>query len=217
LFLHHGGGDQLLRCGDIEANPGPNPGDSSASSSSGNARQTRLSASYTSRSAKEPSLTEVMTKLNDMSQKIDSVQEDTRQIRQDHNALREVVTSIKEEIKELYHRNKTLEQQNSDLRDRVSDLELKYDDLENRSRRNNLIFHGVGKRDGETTEECENTLRDIITDKLELADTIEFDRVHRLGSKSDSPIIARCCSYRLKVKILKARQKFRRRFLGESS
>ena len=37
----------------------------------------------------------------------------------------------------------------------------------------------------------EGIVRDLITDKLELADDIEFDRVHRLSGKPNSPVVAR--------------------------
>ena len=49
----------------------------------------------------------------------------------------------------------------------------------------------------ETGEDCEGVLRDLITDRLELADDIQFDRV------PDSPVVARCTFSKDKVKILK--------------
>ena len=52
-------------------------------------------------------------------------------------------------------------------------------------------------------------MRDLITDKLELADDIEFDRVHRLSGKPNSPVVARCCFYKHKEKIMKERSKLK--------
>ncbi|KAL8598337.1 hypothetical protein ACOMHN_047658 [Nucella lapillus] len=86
----------LLRCGDIEANPGPNPPRSSSVSSDSGLRQTRLPTP--SRPVKEPSMTEMMFKLNNMdsslSKKLDGVREDVRQLRQDFTALHGLVTDL---------------------------------------------------------------------------------------------------------------------------
>jgi hypothetical protein len=81
------------------------------------------------------------------------------------------------------------------------------DDLEGRSRRNNLLFYGLEKGEGETQQDLEDKLTDLFTDKLELADDIEMDRVHRVSSKPNSPVIARCTFYKDKVQILKAKKK----------
>jgi hypothetical protein len=48
---------------------------------------------------------------------------------------------------------------------------------------------------------------DLITDKLELAQDFQFDRVHRLSSKPDAPVIARCTFYKQKMDLLKAKRK----------
>ncbi|KAL8588656.1 hypothetical protein ACOMHN_001973 [Nucella lapillus] len=64
MFLRGGGDIQLLRCGDVEANPGPNP-EPSTSRPSTSLRQTRISTPRkSSQSAKDPSLSEVMATLN---------------------------------------------------------------------------------------------------------------------------------------------------------
>ncbi|KAK7101559.1 hypothetical protein V1264_019923 [Littorina saxatilis] len=87
-------------------------------------------------------------------------------------------------------------------------MERKADDLENRSNRNNFILYGLERNEGETSEDCEGILQDLITDKLEMAGDIVFDRVHRLNGKADSPLIARCASYKVdKLQILRAKRK----------
>ena len=227
LYLRRGEGALLLRCGDIEANPGPDlPGQSTSNKMT--LRQARLSTStVTSKSstpAKELSLADVMATLTsmqatncDMNAKLDAVKEDVAGLRQDHSALHELVSGLREEVTELRRKNDFLEKKNNDLNARVDNLERKCDDLECRSKRNNLIFYGVVKNEGETSEECEGIVRELCTDKLELADDIGFDRVHRLSSKKDAPIIVRLCSYKHKVNILKAKQKLRGSdiFIGE--
>ena len=58
---------------------------------------------------------------------------------------------------------------------------------------------------------------DLITDKLELADDIVFDRAHCLNSKPNSPVTARCVFFKDKVEILKAKCKLQGShiFIGE--
>ena len=71
--------------------------------------------------------------------------------------------------------------ENNNLKTQLQDLARKADDVESRSQRNNLIFHGIPKADNKTSQDCQGIVRDLITDKLELADDTEFDRVHRLS------------------------------------
>ena len=71
-----------------------------------------------------------------------------------------------------------LAEENSNLKTQLHDLARKTDDLECRSKRNNLIFCGIPRADNETSQDCEGIVRDVTTDKLKLADDIEFDRVH---------------------------------------
>jgi hypothetical protein len=57
----------------------------------------------------------------------------------------------------------------------------------------------------------------MLTDKLELSHEVQFDRVHRLSGKPDSPIIARCCFFKDKVRILKEKRRLKGSdiFIGE--
>ena len=102
-----------------------------------------------------------------------------------------------------------MKQTNTELLKRVDKLESHVDDLEGRSRRNNILVHGLDREEGETQEDIELTLKELFTDKLELAEDIGMDRVHRLGNKKNSPIIARCTFYKDKVSIMKAKSKLK--------
>ena len=97
--------------------------------------------------------------------------------------------------------------ENNNLKTQLLDLARKADDLECRSQRNNLVFHGTPRADNKTSQDCEGTVRDLITDKLELAHDTEFDRVHRLREvmKPNSPVVTRCCFYKHKERIMKER------------
>ena len=49
----------------------------------------------------------------------------------------------------------------------------------------------------------------MMTDKLELSDTIQVDRVNRLNAKPNSPIVARCTFYKDKENIMKEKWKLK--------
>ena len=90
--------------------------------------------------------------------------------------------------------------------------------LKSPCKRNNLIFYGIQRDSGESSEECEGKVQELLTDNLELTKTPEaFERIHRLNGKPDSPIIVCCSSYRDKLDILRAKGKLRGTniFVGE--
>ncbi|KAK7095597.1 hypothetical protein V1264_004987 [Littorina saxatilis] len=218
----------LIRCGDVEMNPGPGP----ATSEEKVTRQTRQSTSAdrhgnatqgnnTFPTPKEPTLADVMMKLNgmDMSMngKLDKVKNDVQDIKEHFSQLQEEVNELKEGVNSLREENDQLKGYNEKLWKNIEMLETKVDDLECRSKRNNLLFYGMDREENETNERCEQRLQDLFTDKLELAENVEFDRVHRISSKPNSPLIARCVFYKDKVKVLKAKRKLKGSniFIGE--
>nr|KAG5688937.1 hypothetical protein BaRGS_031336 [Batillaria attramentaria] len=117
--------------------------------------------------------------------------------------------TVQEKVRELREEVQDLRQENEQLRSKLDGLYLKTDDLECRSRRNNVLIYGLPKADNETAEECEQTVQEFLTDKLELPETVQFDRVHRTSNKPNAPIIARCVLFKDKVSILKARAKLK--------
>ena len=244
----------ILRCGDVEQNPGPtdpqvtpketrqttlkNRMSSSSSSSSrpASADRTGRKDSAVKDSGQTPPppptesppwLTDIVTKLQAMEtnistlpslhSKVSDVDSAVRDVSQQFATLQEEMLGLKQEVLNLRKQNEDLSKANASLMDRIDALERKTDDLEGRSKRNNLIFHGVHRLSGETNEDCEGVIREVLTDKLEMGPEVEFDRVHRLNSKPDSPIIARCCSFKGKVAILKQKRKLKGTtiFIGE--
>lgn len=225
--------DLLLRAGNVETNPGPDAKDS------GRTVQTRLLASggrsgsaerrnSANASPNEPTLADLMTKMvsmdsnvasmhRSMGAKLDQVSNDVQQMKSEFGHLQTEVQAWKEKVDMLERENSELRKSNEALLQRVSKVEKGMDDLEGRSRRQNLLFHGLDREERETQEDLELRLRDIFTDTMDMVDHIEFDRVHRLGSKANSPVIARCTYYKDKVKIMKAKEKLKGSniFIGE--
>ena len=58
-------------------------------------------------------------------------------------------------------------------------------------------------------QECENVMQELLTDNLEMHESPQFDRVHRLSAEPDSPIVARCTFYNDKATIMKAKTKLK--------
>eukprot|EP00745_Piridium_sociabile_P003051 TRINITY_DN11851_c0_g1_i1.p1 TRINITY_DN11851_c0_g1~~TRINITY_DN11851_c0_g1_i1.p1 ORF type:complete len:329 (+),score=56.83 TRINITY_DN11851_c0_g1_i1:188-1174(+) len=217
-------GGFLLQCGDIEQNPGPPKSlrQSSLISASRRVsvergRSNSTSTLSTASATEEPTLVDVVSMLQALNNKFDEMKGDMKDIRDCHSALQAEVLSLKEEVGDLRLENQHLRSNSESMLKRMQDLEKKTDDLEGRSKRNNVIFHGLHRSDKETHEECAGIVNDLIVDKLELARDIQFDRVHRLNSKPDSPVIARCTFFKDKELILKAKRKLKgsRIFIGE--
>ncbi|XP_076446978.1 uncharacterized protein LOC143284196 isoform X1 [Babylonia areolata] len=234
-------GGFLLQCGDVETNPGPNP-----PPSKDNMRQTRLASAGSSQrasldrasgagstmptpSATEPTLSDIMatikavsdqvgaqmeTKLEEMKQEL---KQEVRELKEDYAALRSDLRGVREEMTKLREENEELKKTNKDLCQKLTDCDARIDDLEGRSKRNNLLFYGLPRRPNETSADCEGVVQDLLTDSLDMTDVMEFDRVHRLSSRPDSPVIACCTYYRQKVNILKAKGKLKGTniFIGE--
>ena len=187
-------------------------------------RQTKLSISTSG----DPTLADVMAKLTamevamneklgPMNEKMDEVKEDVQTIRDTVGHLQTDVGDKEEQIGDLQRENELLREVNGEMMERVKMMERQMDDLENRSRRNNLVFYGMNKLQGETNADLEFRLKELCTDKLEFSDDVEFDRVHRTSAKPNAPVIARCTFYRDKISILKEKKKLKGTniFVGE--
>ncbi|KAL8597396.1 hypothetical protein ACOMHN_022305 [Nucella lapillus] len=160
---------------------------------------------------------EMGTLRSEMGSQFDDIRKEFHDLRADYAVLQSEVKDLKKDVTKLMIVNQDLQRENKDLFAKMTDYKAKLDDLEGRSKRNNLIFYGFPRIDGETSDDCEGLLRDLFVDKLDLTEDIELNRVHRLSSKPDSPIIARCAFYKQKVKILSQKRKLKgtQFFVGE--
>jgi chaperonin cofactor prefoldin len=140
---------------------------------------------------------------DELNKKMDDIKEEVSLLRGQYAELQEEVGQLRGEVDSLRKENQ--------------DLAKKVDDLQGRSKRNNIIVHGMLKLPNESSTDCEGALKDILTDKLDLTIDVEFDRVHRINSRSDSPVIACCTFFKQKQAILKARRNLQGTslFIGE--
>ena len=79
------------------------------------------------------------------------------------------VSSLEEKVDEIY-----------DYQIDPDEVEKKLTDLEDRSRRNNLRIDGVAEENGETWDDCERKVKEIIMDKLELENNISLKELIEL-------------------------------------
>eukprot|EP00745_Piridium_sociabile_P040284 TRINITY_DN77004_c0_g1_i2.p1 TRINITY_DN77004_c0_g1~~TRINITY_DN77004_c0_g1_i2.p1 ORF type:complete len:107 (+),score=21.84 TRINITY_DN77004_c0_g1_i2:481-801(+) len=97
---------------------------------------------------------DVMAFLHDLDSKFDGMKEDIKDLKGMYAGLNEEVAALRQEKAELKTDNESLKEQNSSLSERVVQLERKTDDLEGRSKRNNVICHGIPRSDNDTRQEC---------------------------------------------------------------
>lgn len=213
--------DLLQQCGDIESNPGPPKVDQQ--------RQTRLNSKgevdrrdsmgkKTEDAAAEPTLKDVMSKLSSMDSKFDKRFDLLKEeVMAACAEMKEEVRVLKEEVTSLHQENESLRQENQDVKRRLDNMSLKLDDLEGRSRRNNLLFYGLERKEDETNQDCEQAVQQLLSSKMGLRQPVAFDRVHRVSNKKDSPIIARCTFYKDRTDILRGKLKLKGTdvFVGE--
>lgn len=203
----------LLTAGDIESNPGPPPGPGPDNRSQGNSKggnEASAAGGVTTRLSSQskqkqqllsfydggPSLQDIMKELKatrcEMNQKIDAL---SIKLEDRYEELKSEITSLQTALEES---KKETEQ-----------VKVKLEDLENRSRRNNLIIHGLGaeQSSGESWDETEVKVCEILKEKLDLdLDGTDFERVHRMGKATPSgrPVMAMCTNFKTKSRILKA-------------
>lgn len=126
--------------------------------------------------------------------------------------LQKVIAIKEEDIIKLKEQNSTLETQVSQLEKACDRLEDRLLQQETYSRRRNLLFRGVSEPAWETYNQCEITVREIISNHLKIdPKDMVFDRLHRLGQKNKylmRPIIVRFSTMNDRDCVWKARPKY---------
>ena len=98
---------------------------------------------------------------------------------------------FEKEMKESIHYLKSIEVENKDLKDKLRDLE-------ERSRRDNLRFHGITEYENESRSE--ENLKDFLYQKLNIQ-KVETERVHRIGKPKNNgsrATVAKFSNYKFK-------------------
>lgn len=93
----------------------------------------------------------------------------------------------------------------------LQSLQSRLDEQDDRSRRNNLLFHAIPDCK-ETWNESEARIREVLTGVIDLLSANDIERAHRLGAFRPGrhrPIIVKFANFKTKDKILCARKKLK--------
>ena len=117
------------------------------------------------------------------------------------------ISTFEIKVNEMYHYQIDLDYVN----DSLSELQETISEMENRSRRNNVRVHGVTEEKGETWEDCENKVLEILRDEIEIED-VTIERAHRVkpcqneknnkGKDSSRTTVCKLPYYKDKTQIL---------------
>lgn len=190
----------LLLAGDVELNPGP--------MSEVQAKQ----------------FTEMLMLLQDLSTRSVKIEEGQCSLIRTVNEIKANQTELENKIGVIGQRINSVESVTTDIRKELADacdviisvqednaaLQSRLDDFEDRSRRGNLIFHGVkGDSRSETWALTGSKIIEILSRSVDPQITPEsIDRAHRLGNFSEDrcrPVMVKFASYNLKDKVLSTR------------
>ncbi|GFS06912.1 hypothetical protein ElyMa_002976000 [Elysia marginata] len=195
----------LMLCGDVELNPGPK------ANSRPTSKQSTLTGGLMFDSPRslrtEPKDTnDILVAIQQLGNRFDSVDTKISNIDSNVQEMKAQNVQLQDQIKDLVSANTELKQENDELQKRLKTLEDKMDDVEARSRRNNILVHGLPPdNEQETWDDCEKVVRKMINNHLEIDDaSIQIDRAHRLRSNNGTgAIIVRITHYKDKENIMK--------------
>ena len=119
-------------------------------------------------------LTNTNERLDKISQEVVEI---TKSLEFTQEELHDSLANVKNDIKKVQTDQREIEDH---LLDPTFVME-KLTELEDRSRRNNVRIDGIPETPNETWENCEEEVRKIIKNKLDITDDIEIDPCHCMG------------------------------------
>ena len=155
--------------------------------------------------------------------------------------LEKVITNLSSELAEAKLEIKAVKEENQKLQAEVNAIkrDMQSQDVENgklkkleeriidvqaRSTRDNLVFYNLPETESEHgTVTSEGIIKNLIKEKLEIDDNVEFERVHRMGSARNQegnrkvrPIVAKFSSHKMKERVKFAAKKLQGTQIGIS-
>jgi ribA/ribD-fused uncharacterized protein len=145
---------------------------------------------------------EQLSEITLISANVAKIDKSLNDIIQSVDANSDKLTELTEQLKAVKSENSELKLCNSALKNEVGNLKKQVMYLECQSRRNNLLFDGVGEKVNEKWHECEAALKTKLQELLGVhvnVDNLQFERVHRVGQKvgiSPRQIVAKFSCYK---------------------
>ena len=165
-------------------------------------------------------LTELKNELKGMRDSLDKVYEMVQKVCSKMDSFEERFCEVEKKVEEQSAEVGVLKKELVDMERRLADMEEraiyqedKAIDQEARSRRNNLVFHGVEESADETPEHCMRKIHSLIREKCKISEHVTIERAHRLpprpagrGTGKPRPLIARFLDYNQRERVRKARR-----------
>ena len=167
-------------------------------------------------------LEKLLTKMNTVCEKMvsldkrfEAVEETVKKQGDEVRELKEGMVMMEKKMGVMEDRMRRMEEKRMvEIDERMLRMEDKAIDQEARSRRNNLVLHGVEEREGETTEQCRKVLENLIKDRMGIKDKVTIERAHRLGQRpppgrkpaKPRPLIARFLDFNDRERVRDARR-----------
>ncbi|XP_077508497.1 uncharacterized protein LOC144119845 [Amblyomma americanum] len=205
----------VLLSGDVETNPGPshsNPGSKPGTRSTSSSVNVQVASTDDACStSNQPAINEMLAELLAGQRKM---AEDIADIKRFQQRVNSRFEALEPRVSALESSSPTsngdasdgaVQHQLNSLSEVVSKLASRNDELENRSRRNNLLFHGLAEEDEETNKALFIAVTKVFIDNLQL-DCPKIERYHRLGRKQEGrprPVIVKVLDFREKTQALK--------------
>nr|XP_006819733.1 PREDICTED: sporulation-specific protein 15-like [Saccoglossus kowalevskii] len=195
-------------CGDVESNPGPKQSTltedgmiSTESPQSMKLRNGNKTSGANIDDTRAP-FEQMLKEMKQLNGKMDNL---ASNLNTKINNLNGEVQKLRSEAKVTNDKMKSLESENKQLNEKIDRLENKLDSQQGQLKRDNLIFQGIKQDVNETWDDSEEKVKHFIKDKLNIADNIEFERVHRMtGSRvKPQPIIAKFSHFKDRSNVLK--------------
>lgn len=146
---------------------------------------------------------------------------DIKAIKEGQKSIETKMTAIQQRLDKLEEKSEAFllfeeqlsqtEQSLTDLTNHTDYLTSRVDELEDRSRRNNLIFHGIADSK-ETWDQTEARLTSFLSSVMDTFQSDAIERAHRLGSfspKKSRPVIAKFTNFKQKQKVLSLRSQLK--------
>ena len=146
-------------------------------------------------------LPDMKQQLTDTTRKLSDIQNELKEIKSTADIAYDVAEEAIKRAKAAEEKLEETQKENLHIREEMDAIKDKLIKQEAQSRRENLLFDGIQESTTESWSECEAKVRSVLTNnlKLETADQIKFERVHRIGPKTTTrprTIIAKFSFYK---------------------
>ena len=129
--------------------------------------------------------------LNNFNSRLDAVVESVADIKTRLNICQKDTSDFKaslefsqkeiDEFKPCFTKLVEIEADIDDIYDSIDDHMDKLEYLENHSRRNNIRIDGIPEQENESWDTTAEKVKQVLTEKLDLAGTLDIERAHRVG------------------------------------